>query len=78
MKLKKMVTGIVISLVVIAVLLAVTDRPSKAEDQAAGSGNQDVLAKLDEVLKSQQDVMKRLDEIREEMGIVKVRVTQLS
>lgn len=78
MKLKKMTAGIVISLVVIALLLAATERPSKAESQMVGSGNQEVLAKLDEVIKSQQDIMRRLDEMKEEMRLIKIRVTQLS
>lgn len=78
MRAKKMVTGIIISLIVIAVLLAATDKLPRAQaEDKARDANADVMARLDDVLKAQQDVMKRLDDMKEELKIIKIRVTQM-
>lgn len=72
---KKIAVGIVISLVVIAVLLAATNKLPRAqaeEDKGAG-----IAAKMDEVLKAQQEVMNSLNDIKEELKIIKIRVTQM-
>lgn len=78
MRTKKMVTGIIISLVVIAVLLAATDKLPRAQaEDRLKDANAEVMTRLDEVLKAQQDIMKRLDDMKEELKIIKIRVTQM-
>jgi len=74
MKIRKVVTGVVVLLVVVAVMLAGTERISRAQSEEQ---NVEVMAKLDDVLKGQQDVIKRLEELKNEMKILKIRVTQM-
>jgi len=74
MKIRRVVTGIVILLVVVAVMLAGTERMSRAESEGQDA---EIMAKLDDVLKGQQDVIKRLEELKSEIQILKIRVTQM-
>ena len=70
---KKILIGIVVSAAVISALIMFEGRPVKAEDAAGGA----VLAKLDEVMNNQKAILDELASIKEELGIVKIRVTQM-
>lgn len=74
---KKILIGFIISLVVIAVLLAISDRPSKAEDDTESAVSEEVSKKLDQVLKGQKAILDGIESLKEELNIVKIRVTQI-
>jgi hypothetical protein len=44
---------------------------------AQGAGDADVLAKLNDIAKSQEELMDTVKSIKEDLHIVKIRVTQL-
>ncbi len=73
---KKILIGFVISLVVIAVLLAISDRPSKAEDDTETVTSEEVSKKLDQVLNNQKAILDGVESLKQELNIVKIRVTQ--
>ncbi|MFA5146552.1 MAG: hypothetical protein WC515_04170 [Candidatus Omnitrophota bacterium] len=70
---KKILLGLFISLIVISLLLAITNRPAKAQNEGSSP---EVLKKLDEVLRAQKEVLDGIKSLREEVQIVKIRVTQ--
>lgn len=74
MKIKKMLLGLMISLIVIASLLGGTDRPTSA--QSASGPESPVMVKLAEVLQNQKAILDNLASIREELKIIKIRVSQ--
>ncbi|MBN2453211.1 MAG: hypothetical protein JXB40_02980 [Candidatus Omnitrophica bacterium] len=59
---------------VIAALAIFTGRVTSA--QAAGDDNSQVTVKLDKILNNQQSIMTELASIKEELRIIKIRVTQ--
>jgi len=70
---KKIVLGLVVSFAVIALLLAVTERQLAAE----GSGSDmNILSKLDNILAGQKAMLDDMAYIKEELKIIKIRVTQ--
>ena len=75
---RKILSGIAASLLVAALLVAVTNRPTRAEGAGASSGNAELSAKVDEVLRNQKDIIQRLDNMKEDIRIIKLRITQIS
>jgi hypothetical protein len=74
MKTKKMLLGLLISLVVIASLLGITEKPTSAQ---SASGSDAVLsAKIDEILRNQGVILGNLALMKEELNIIKLRITQ--
>ncbi len=69
----KIVIGVIISLVVLSMLLAVTGRPINAQGQTS---DPEILKKLDEILAGQKTISQKLDTLKEELYIIKIRVTQ--
>jgi hypothetical protein len=74
MNIKKALLGLVVSLAVIAGLLAVTSGPSIA--QSSSGEDAAVLSKLDQVLQNQQTILNDIASLKEELRLVKIRVTQ--
>ena len=70
---KSILFGLIVSLVVIACLLGIADRATQA--QSAGQ-DQSVSAKLDEILGNQRTILENLSNIKEELRIIKIRITQ--
>ncbi|MBI5144395.1 MAG: hypothetical protein HZA30_04945 [Candidatus Omnitrophica bacterium] len=73
MKIKKIIMGLFISLIVISVLFAITDR--KIQAQAAVSDSE-VSKKLDDILKNQKKILEELASIKAELNVIKIRVTR--
>jgi hypothetical protein len=71
MNIKKLVPAFIISLAVIAALLAITNRPTQAE-----SYDSDISRKLDAIAADQKTILSELAAIKEEVVLIKVRVTQ--
>ena len=69
---RKILSGLVVSIVAIAILIAVTERRSGAQ----GASDADLSAKMDNVLAGQKQILDDMAYIKEELRIIKVRVTQ--
>jgi len=74
MGIKRIALGMVISLIVIATLFAIMDKPAlRAQDPDSEA---EIIKRLDTILKNQSDMIARLEDIRSELNIVKIRVSQ--
>ncbi|MFA6078220.1 MAG: hypothetical protein WC779_00520 [Candidatus Omnitrophota bacterium] len=73
MKIKRMFTALVIALAVIGVLLAATNRTIQAQ---SGAPDPEIMTKLDEISVTQNKILAEIEAIKEEVRIVKIRVTQ--
>ncbi len=71
---KKIIAGAVMSAIVALMMAAAVVAPSRADTEV---GNAEILAKLDNVIKAQDEVKKSLAEIKDELNIIKIRVTQM-
>jgi len=79
MQVKRFMIVSAVFIAVAALLAAVSVRPIRAQDMSSSSsasGNAEVMAKLDEILKNQKDTLQQLDNVKEELKIIKIRVTQ--
>ena len=74
MKVKKAIFTFFISVVVVAALLGMTGRAIHA--QSSGASDSSVLAKLSEILNNQKSIMGDLASMKEELRIIKIRITQ--
>jgi len=74
MKIKRAVFTLLISIAVIAAVLGMTDRVIHAQN--SGVSDPAVLAKLDEILRGQKSISDDLAAMREELRIIKIRITQ--
>lgn len=72
--LKNILTGAVIFFVGFAAGLILTHGSLRAEDS---SSNSNVLGKLNEVIISQQNILAALNSLKEDIQVIKVRVTQI-
>jgi len=75
MKTRKIFLWVAILGVVLWTLFDAANRPTQAQDASAPE-NESVLSKLDLVLSNQKDISSDLASIKEELRIVKIRVTQ--
>lgn len=73
MNYRKIILGLFISLVVIAVLLAVVDKKASAQ---ATDVTLDMIQKLDEIVKDQKAILAEIAAIKETQRIVLLRITQ--
>lgn len=73
MNYKKILLGLFISLVVIAVLLAVVDKKAHAQ---ATDGTSDMIQKLDEIAKDQKAILAELAAVKETQRVMLLRITQ--
>lgn len=71
---KKILTGAIIFFVGFASALILTHGSLRAEDS---SNYSNVLEKLDEVRISQQNILAALNSLKEDIQVIKVRVTQI-
>jgi hypothetical protein len=74
MKTGRAVVAFVILIVVVAVFLGMTGRVIHAQD--SGASDPTVMTKLDAVIGNQKLIMESLVAIKEELGVIKVRVSQ--
>ena len=74
MSTRKILLGVLACLVVVAAMVAMTGVVTHAQGQ--GAGDSSVLAKLDEVLNGQRAIMEELASLKEELRVIKIRVTQ--
>ena len=73
MNIRKMLIGFTISIVVITVLLAVTDRTIHAQ---SGDANAELMQKVDQIARDQQVILANQAAITEQLRILTIRVTQ--
>ncbi len=73
MKIKRMFTALIISLAVLGVLLAATNRTIQAQ---SGATDPEIIKRLDEISATQNKILAEIAAVKEEVRIVKVRVTQ--
>ena len=71
---KRTVFMVIVLAVVFVVLFGVTGRAIHA--QGSGASDSTVSVKLDAVLINQKSIMKDLADIKEELRIIKIRITQ--
>ena len=74
MDLKRFLTGTLIFLSIVSGFLVITGNITHAQGPAAPDST--VLAKMDEILNNQKAIMAELAGIKEELHIIKIRVTQ--
>lgn len=72
--LKNILTGAIIFFIGFASCLILTHGSLRAEDS---SNNSNVLEKLNEVRISQQNILAALNSLKEDIQIIKIRVTQI-
>lgn len=73
MNIKNFSIALAAAVAVAVSLLAFNIGPSAAEDRA---GYSDIMRKLDEIIAEQKSMREELAAIKEELNIVKIRVTQ--
>lgn len=73
MQYKKISSGLIISLVVIAALLSVAERKTHA---AGGEIDLAIAERLDQISRDQKAILQDLASIKQELYIIKIRVTQ--
>lgn len=73
MKIKKPVLAAIIILFIVSGLVLFAANKIQAQDS---SNNSDVIKKLDDVLDGQKAILRDLDSMREELKIIKMRITQ--
>ena len=70
---RKILVGTVIIIVGIVCCLALGCGPLHAQESSGGS---EVMAKLDEISKGQEELKAAINSIKEDLQIIKIRVTQ--
>ena len=73
MKFRKVLMGIIVALALLS-LPFITAKITHAQDQGADQGT--VLYKLDKILNNQRTIMDQVASIRQELSVIKIRVTQ--
>ena len=73
MKFRRMVVVIMLA-AALAIVPFIFARATHAQDQGGDQGA--ILSKLDQVLSNQKAIMDQIESLREELNIVKIRVTQ--
>lgn len=70
--------GIAIAVISIAAagLIATADRTMRAQDRTEADSGKEIMQKLDDVLANQKTILGNLANIKEELNIVKIRITQ--
>ena len=70
---RKILIGSIIFFAGFISALILTHGSLRAED----AGNTEIMAKLNDVTKGQQDIIAAIDSMKEDIKLIKVRVTQL-
>jgi len=70
---KKMIIGLIISSILLFGIFTAADKALRAE--TAGSDSE-VLKKLDDVLGNQKAILQAMADLKQELYIIKIRVTQ--
>jgi hypothetical protein len=73
MNIKNILTGLVISLVIIAATLAITNKRIEAQPPSI---DPELSNKIEEIRNDQKTILKELAAVRESLYIIKLRVTQ--
>jgi glucosamine 6-phosphate synthetase-like amidotransferase/phosphosugar isomerase protein len=67
----------ILAIIVLAVMLAASSSLAQDETQQAPSAElNEIIGKLNEVLSSQKALMEQVASLKEELNIIKIRVTQ--
>ncbi len=74
MKRDRVVVTFFISIAIIAILIGTAIRATHAQN--ANPSDTTVLAKLDEVLNNQKFIMQEIAGLKEDLRIIKIRITQ--
>lgn len=70
---KKFLTSVIIFFAGALAALILTHGSLQAQD---ATGNREVIEKLNEVARSQQDIISALNSVKEDIKLIKIRVTQ--
>lgn len=73
MKIKKIIIGVVIVLIFISALFALANSPIQAQAQDTSP---EISKKLDDILKNQKEILKGIASIKDELDVIKIRVTR--
>ena len=73
MRIRKILTGLVTSVIVITCLIALTDITTRAQ---AASSDSDISKKLDDIINGQKTIQADIAAIKQELAVIKIRVTQ--
>lgn len=74
MKIRNMLPWLCIAAIVLWTLFSAPGRPLRA--QSSSGPDADVIAKLDVVLENQKAILENLALMKEELRIIKIRITQ--
>ena len=74
MKFKKILIGIILAVVLVAAASIFVNSGIRAQEQAPDQS--EVLAKLDQILNNEKVLMDQIASMRQDLNIVKIRVTQ--
>ena len=72
---RKVFLGVLIVFVAVAILFAITGGIIRAQSENE-TGDPDTIKKLDDILKGQKDILDGIASIKEELGVIKIRITQ--
>ena len=73
MRIKKIFLGLFVSLILVMAILVIAHRPLRAEDSSISS---EISQKLDNIAKDEKDILEQLGAVKEELRIIKIRITQ--
>ena len=71
---KRIIMAVVIFCAGVAVGLILTHGPIYAQNSG---GDPDTISRLNDIIKSQQELMTAINSIKEDLQIIKIRVTQM-
>ena len=74
MRFKKFTVALIIGLVITLSILIFANRTTRAQESTDSS--KEILNKLDSVLNNQKTILQSLASLKEELYVVKIRVTQ--
>ena len=71
---KTILAGIIIGIIIAGGALVLSDRTTKAQD--GSMFGPEISKKLDQIVAKQKDIMDGINAIKQELNVVKIRVTQ--
>jgi hypothetical protein len=74
MKITKVLLWLCILVIVASSFLGIANKPTHAQDSAGNEA--EVLAKLTQILDNQKAILDQLASMKEELRIIKIRITQ--
>jgi len=73
---RKILIGVAAVLAIASAVILFQDRTIQAQDNGSSSELAALSAKVDEILKCQKDIVKDIASIKEQLDVIRLRVTQ--